>query len=588
MKRMGLEDSSTNTARAKSDYILNIEKQFLMMEKVLEPTHVYDRAVEINVAMRDGIKLLTTVYFPQGEGPWPVILERSPYPQLIPVLERTSKQYTKYGYVFVSQQCRGKGASEGNWAPFANERNDGIDTIYWIIRQSWMNGNMALYGHSYGGFEQWIVADLLPPEVKTLFIGVFGTERYRQMYMNGMFRHEIYTSWAIENSGVTVQGDLGQVYQQALHVKPHVDMDVELLGQQLPWYREWVTEVDRESEYWQTGLWAQLSRIPEEIRIPLFMVGGWYDHHLDGMVRGYKKLPEKVREESRFVIGPWIHTLQPGGDLEYPNSEFLNLVEAVNWFNHHLKGERYLHSKGVVETYFIRDAVWKIWEGWMEGNDTATLYLHSHRSDEDKALSLCFNVVEPSLATFQYDPEKPVRTIGGEALLAWISPGFHGARPSSILQDKPGTRQDVISFLTERLQADMRISGAVKVYLSVASDAEDTSFTVKISEVCPDGNSYNIRDGITSIAYRNEASQPQKYESGQVVQLEIELWPITWTLKKGSKLRLDVSSSNFPAYHIHSNVAGAWALQQNTRIANQQIHLGRGNRSCIEIPIVKD
>lgn len=569
------------------DYIKNMKNQFKRMELELPTSHHFHHFTKEKIAMSDGVKLMTKIYFPEGEGPWPVILERSPYPQIQEVLDLTSKQFTKYGYVVVSQECRGKGESEGEWVPFENERRDGLDTINWIIEQPWMNGNMAMYGNSYGGFEQWILADSLPHDVKTLFIGVFGTERYRQMYMNGMFRHEIYTSWAIENSGITVAENLGEIYQKAIRNRPHIDMDIEFFGKEFPWYRDWVSNVSKDSEFWQNGLWACLSKIPKKINVPLYLVGGWYDHHLDGMVCGYRNLSKKVKDESRFVIGPWIHSLQPGGDLDYLNADYLSLKEAVEWFNHQLKGEVYPYSKGVIDTYIIRDHKWKFHREWLASNDKEKFYLSPDQA-RGKGV-FCLEKVESdsNKITYQYDPNNPAYTIGGEALLAWISPGFNGCPPSSVRQEEAGKRSDILSFISEPLTEDMTISGSMKMFLTVSTDVEDTSFTVKVSELFPDGHSYNIRDGITSITYRNGAKNPQTYTPGERVNVEMELWPITWTIKKGSQLRLDISSSNFPAYHVHPNMKGGWAEQRETKTATQQIHIGKRSQSYIEIPLDK-
>jgi hypothetical protein len=160
--------------------------------------------------------------------------------------------------------------------------------------------------------------------------------------------------------------------------------------------------------------------------------------------------------------------------------------------------------------------------------------------------------------------------------------------PASVVQPPPGARPDVVSFLSEPLTEDLRIAGRIRACLFVSSDAEDTAFTVQVMEVLPDGKAVNIRDGITSLVYRNGATVPIRYTPGDVVEAVIELWPITWTVKRGSRIRVDVSSSNFPAYHVHPNIAGTWALIADTRAARQTIHLGGMYDSRIEFPVVSD
>jgi len=148
----------------------------------------------------------------------------------------------------------------------------------------------------------------------------------------------------------------------------------------------------------------------------------------------------------------------------------------------------------------------------------------------------------------------------------------------------PGQRDDVLSFISEPLAQDLLIAATVNVHISVSSDAKDTAFSVKLMEVFPDGKSYNISDGITSLAYRNESEVPVEYVPDDVVNICIKLWPITWCIKKGSAIRLDISSSNFPAYHIHSNFEGAWSEQKDIKVANQKIYIGKGYKSFIELP----
>jgi putative CocE/NonD family hydrolase len=160
--------------------------------------------------------------------------------------------------------------------------------------------------------------------------------------------------------------------------------------------------------------------------------------------------------------------------------------------------------------------------------------------------------------------------------------------PASVIQPVPGAREDVISFISEPVTEDVRITGRIRARLFVSSDAEDTAFTVQVMEVFPDGTAVNIRDGITSLAYRNGAASPLEYTPDEVVEAVIELWPITWTVKQGSRIRVDVSSSNFPAYHAHPNIAGIWANIPDTKTALQTIHLGGDYASRIEIPVAED
>ncbi|WP_248927164.1 CocE/NonD family hydrolase [Paenibacillus hamazuiensis] len=548
-------------------------------------THETGVSEAVRVEMRDGIALMTRIYLPKGEGPWPVVLIRHPYPGMLPLLEATAAVLSKRGYAAVVQDCRGTGESAGAWVPFVHEGDDGIDTIEWIKRQGWANGRIGTYGASYLSAVQWAMADRVPPEVKAMCISGFTTERYRQNYMNGMFRHDVYTGWAIGNSGVKDVRTEG-LFRRAVQVKPHIAMDRELFGVELPWYRKWITSVSPEDEYWQSGFWAELKEIPKRVRTPILMADGWFDQHLDGMVRDYGKLPEETRRRSRFFLGPWTHAMVPSGDLDYPDHDrFVLLREALTWFDRHLKGEPYPEPLGDLQTYVIREGRWRRWDGAIAPTEMRRFYLHK---DEDTgSLQLTETARDRNgSARYTYDPSYPVPTKGGAALLRYLGGEPDAAKAASVVQDPPGYRDDVISFLSEPLQHDLRIAGMMKARLIVSSDAEDTAFTVNVMEVFADGAAYNIRDGITSLAYRGGAPRPLDYRPHEPARIEIECWPITWTLKAGSRLRLDISSSNFPAYHAHPNLAGPWALQTEVRLAEQTVYYGGKHSSYLEIPVV--
>lgn len=539
------------------------------------------------VPMRDGAKLHTIVTLPQEGGLWPVILCRSPYPFMLADLLEQAKFWAERGYAFVLQECRGRGRSEGEWVPFVHETEDGLDTLTWVIGQSWSNGRIGTYGSSYSGILQWGMAEHLPPEVKTMFIGFAGIERYRQLYMNGMFRHDLFTTWTIWNSGYPPLLPQETLYREALSVRPHIEMDRHLFGHTLPWYRNWVTEIGPDSPFWNTGFWAELKEAPRKTKIPVMIAEGWFDHNLNSSVISYNKLPEPVRSESCFLIGPWVHTEDVAGDLDYPNHELWvpkHRRAALQWFNHYLKGEPFENEdlRGKVQTYLIGEGRWKSWDGWIKTNSVVRYELACtqgvhHRLTRRKPLA-------ENAVSYAYDPAHPVPTKGGAALMNYLSGAPDASPPASVYQDAPGTRTDVISFLSEELEEPLQISGPITTHLTVSSDAEDTSFTVCVMEQFADGTSCNIRDGITSLRFRG--GRASSYVPHEIVEVEIELWPIIWTLRKGSRLRVDISSSNFPAYHVHPNIDGPWALREEMKIAKQTIYTGPIRSSWIEIPVL--
>jgi len=550
-------------------------------------THEFGETRDERVMMRDGIRLMTHVWLPQGEGPWPVILQRNPYVNADNVCDPGLMIFVRYGFAVVHQECRGRHESGGEWEPFVHEREDGLDTISWITGQEWHNGNIGLYGPSYMSFNQWVLADSLPPEVKTLYLSVMGTEQHSLIYMNGMFRPDIYTSWTVTNAGVDWQDrDVNEVAVEAARYLPQSEMDKQLLGRTLGWYQSFLANPGAGDPLWQASLWHELSQAPARLNIPVHLTAGWFDIALDSMFATYSQLRPDIREASRMVVGPWAHAMQPYGDLTYPNGwvEGPNggLKAVLDWFNTMLKGEPYPSERGVVHAYTIGADCWESWQSWPPRHKMKQLYLCG--SNELGAAA----DGEQSEAIYTYNPEDPVPTAGGSGLLSVYGDSPFLPKAASVRQLEPGSRSDVITFLSAPLEHDLYLAGSIKITLHAASSAEDTAFTAKISEVFLNGEAYNIADGITSLAYRNGAQEAMAYTPGEKVDLTITCWPITWELKRGSRIRLDVSSSNFPAYHIHQNTAGNWAQQHQGPPAIQTLYWGGDMPSRIELPIMAE
>lgn len=540
---------------------------------------------EVMVPMSDGVHLRTYIYVPKQGNTWPCILIRNPYPHNQHFLEACYTQFVEHGYSVVIQSCRGTGGSQGDWEPFTNERQDGIDTLQWLIKQPFQNGNIALFGQSYCSFTTWVMADAFPPEVKTVFLDLFGIDRYGQMYMNGMFRHDIYTSWAFANSGVQTQSDPGELYHQALKITPHNMADSILLGKELPFYQSYISESSRNSPYWQEGLWADLLKIPAKINIPVFMVEGWFDHHLEGAIKGYEQLSPEIKNVSRLVIGPWDHIGNSPGELDYPNANILGTARikaGIEWFDIHLKGKESQLSP--VTYYRIGANQWEQLDGYSNTKKSSRMYLSQAENLPDTGLKLTHDIPSsPTSVSYDYDPSNPIGTYGGSALLAWIMPTFNGAPHGCLCQPSYADRNDILQFDSEPLKDAQSITGKIRVKLTVSTDAEDTAFSVKILEVFSDGRAFNIVDGITSLTYRNNSDELIDYVPNEKVTVLIEMWPTAWKLQVGSKIRVEITSSNFPAYHVHSNIKGQWASIKEQKVAKQTVYLNT-EHSYVELP----
>lgn len=315
------------------------------MREIMQQLPFAPEAEEIEIkhetiAMADGVNLVCHIAMEKNnKRRLPVIVTRTPYG--IKSL-RFFFEMAFYGYACVAVECRGTGGSGGKWEPSQNEKQDGIDTLNFIINKPWCNKKIGLTGSSYLSMCQWILGDCLPKEVKTLNIENYSPYRYSMLYTDRMFHLEAYGGWAAYNTGLDkTLCPKENLYDEILGFKPQIKMDEVLLGQKLPWYRKWITSANESDPYWKEGVWGQLYDMPEKINIPVLLHSGWYDPHLSGMLRAWNELAEETREKSLFIIAPQNHKQSACGDMELKNTEALCgrrfAKSRLIWFNRLLK-----------------------------------------------------------------------------------------------------------------------------------------------------------------------------------------------------------------------------------------------------------
>lgn len=546
-------------------------EQFLEMVRMsylttgVAVTHPEPIRREFTVPATDGSALFVYAYFPSEEGVFPVIVQRNPYANqgMDYILQAGGEEFAKRGYIYLCQHCRGTGRSEGTWEPHVNERADGLALLDWLCEQPWC-GNVGLMGDSYLSMVGWAVADQAPSKVKSMFLGNYGVDRFSSLYQDGMLRHDVVTAWTMENAGFPVSAD----YLESCLFRPHIQVDEMLWGGRLEWYRSYLSSPLRSDPLWNEGLWKEFSDIPKHIRMPLYISDQWYDHHLGSALYSYENLNDNSRAHSVLRIGGTNHFGTPClQDREIKNVAVNAVKEQMEWFELTLKQEKLPKAK--VYTYLINRDVWREWDTWPLPADEKMFLAFSAEGDGNiRALAA---QPQEGVVDFVYDPENPVPSHGAESML------HTKTAIGSLIQPEPGWREDVVSFLSSPLDADREIAGRIKVTLQVSTDAPDTAFTAKVIEVMPDGRAYNIRSTIAVIS-----AQHGHYTPGETVPLTLEMWDINWMLSEGSRLRVDVSSSDFPQYSVHPNLAGPWYEQTENRTARQKILCGC---SCIEIPV---
>jgi putative CocE/NonD family hydrolase len=529
-------------------------------------THKMGEVKTYRVRMRDGTELDTRVHLPKGDGPWPTLLVRDPY-QFSFYL--TCHMYVRYGYACVHQDVRGHGKSEGDWYPLRHEMEDGEDTFDWLLQQDWQNRKIAMVGASYVGLVQWAMADRFPPEVKTIVASVSHGDFYSMVYRGGHFTQAITGLWSAEIFyPLEDKEKAAKIWkEQVLGQRPANAVDPAIFKGAWASYKDYINHPEPDDPYWQQPYYTQLRQSHKALRVPAFLVARWHDFFLEGMLDRFPELP--ARSDSLLMISPGDHGGQTN-DLPYRNKVEHEFANSVAWLDHHLKGAPLPENLKPGYLYYLNGAdYWTHADRWPVGDtQEQTSYLAGLKAANACGGQLTANKPEGGdAAQYLYDPRNPVPTRGGSFLL---NPNL-----APVAVAKQGTeaceRADILSFLSDAYTEPARIMGSARVSLKVASDADDTAFTVKLSEVFEDGTVLGIRDDITSLAYRNGARSRLTYAPGDVVDVQFDLPPIDWTVQRGSRLRLDVSSSNSPAFPAHSNYAGLWSDIADTRVARQSV-----------------
>jgi putative CocE/NonD family hydrolase len=368
------------------------------------------------------------------------------------------------------------------------------------------------------------------------------------------------------NAGVRVTAD----YIESARYRPQVSVDEALWGRRLSWYRDWVTSTQRSDPYWREGFWALLAEIPSRVKVPVYIGEGWYDHHLGSALKTWEALSQEAKQQSALRIGAWNHGFAPCVEgIEAKNLENSDLATAYEWFDAILRGGKPPHTG--VSYYRIGADRWERAPGYpLASTGTVDCYLSGG--------ALAKNPLETGGARgYTYDPDDPVMIHGAESLFRSMK------SVGSLRQPECDDSADVLSFVSEPLEENLDILGKIAVELYVSSDAEDTAFTVRVMEVRGDGT-YNVRGSIATLAFRN-GDRREGYTPGDVVKLTIDMWDIAWRFQSGSRLRLDISSSGFPEYSVHTNRSGVWSEQESAVKAEQRVYFGGRYPSKVSLPL---
>lgn len=541
----------------------------------------------VEVPMRDGVKLHTEIFLPEGITKAPTILVRNPYDYLAIIEAMQCQTMTRYGYACVVQQVRGRMDSEGDWEPIIHERDDGIDTLEWLVKQPFVDGNIAMRGPSYLTCTQWAVADALPKEVKTLIPSVFGTDMRKVLYERGLLHPDVLTAWATLMPSRGMRHSAGSDYLAAARYLPAIEADEKYMTMKVGWYRDALGAAAPSAPYWETEQMRQFRATPEKVKVPMLFVGAFFDPFFMAQLDTWERLA--TRQQSTFVIGPWNHLGITSGDFDFSTApgRLDQWPLMLEWFEHTLKGQPLKTlTPGTVQTWGIGDSEWQTHTVWPPVNVTPTIL---ELGEAELANTCSGGVLSTSntpdeVAEFQFDPNNPVPTQGGASLLSFAFFRTLGFSPGPAEQGETCERDDVLTFRSAPTTRATRLSGTARLHLTVSSSAPDTAFVARLIAE-QNGQALLVRENAATLAYPTaEVIVPRQVAPNTPVELSIDFWPIEWVLPAGSRWRIDLMSSSFPALHVHSNRSGPWELETGADVARQHVLLG-GGKAWVALPL---
>ncbi len=543
----------------------------------------YQFEKNVMIPMRDGTRLAANIFKPKSEGSFPVILTRSPYGK--PGEQwGEAKRYVPAGFVLVVQDCRGKGDSEGVWDPFRYDPQDGFDTQEWVGAQSWCNGNIGTSGGSYVGWTQWASVTKRSKYLKTMVpIVPFGNVFNELAYDGGAFQLALLMGWGAAVGGAALGPE---ALQEAYHFLPLREYGNQF-NPKVPYLNDWIDH-HRYDDYWkQRGMGYEFSKVT----IPILNIGGWYDIFskatIDLVDQVRDSSESKLARRNQFVVmGPWAHG--PGvrkvGQLDFGEAAQLDLGQLqLKWFQYWLQeGETGIEDWPPYYLFVMGTNEWRGENEWpLKRTQWTPYYLHSNGaagSEDSDGLLSTDQPGSESTDVFTYHGENPVPTTGGNNLV--------GAPIGPMDQTEVEKRPDVLTYTTAPLESAVEVTGPIKMKLFAASSARDTDFTAKLVDVHPDGKAYNLCDGIVRARFRDGMDKAKFIEPGSINEYELDLWVTSNVFLQGHRIRVEVSSSNFPRYDRNPNSGLPFGSDVEMMPAHQTIYHDAEHPSHLLLPVI--
>jgi len=551
--------------------------------------------------MRDGVTLKVDIFRPQAEGRFPGVMLLTPYNKSGQAAR--ARNYAARGYVVVNADSRGRYESGGQWDPFSPEhKTDGYDLVQWIANQSWCTGKVGMYGLSYMGWTQWWTASQTPPALKAIVPEVAPPDNfYNCPYQNGIF-----VCWMVDwagalsdrlpySAGPGAYGGFAVNREAAYSKLPYIDFDKTRNYKPTTWWRKWIEQNTAEGEYWK-AIAYQTPESYARVQVPSLAISGWFDANFPGTPGNYLGMKKSGGSSSarrpRMVIGPWEHIInrnRVAAGVDFGEDAIIDWDGYVlRWFDYHLKGiENGVMADPPVHVFVMGRNQWRAAQEWpLPGTQFTKYYLHSgghaEAANSDGTLTTQPPGHEPP-DHYVYDPEDPTPSAG------FTNGHIDGPRDIS----QSAARSDVVVYDTPKLAEDVELVGPIQARLFAATNAHDTDWMIRLSDVQPDGRALFLGEGVMRARHRNtdgkfNASQLSKIEPDKAYEYTIEFWrPTGNVFRRGHRIRVEISSSYFPYYlrNPNSDIDNIGKVTE-FRAAKQTIFHDAERPSYVLLPVI--
>ena len=551
------------------------------------------------VPMSDGIILYADVYLPAAPGRYPTLVTRTPYGVQRDGVHEMIVKLAQHGYAVVVTDVRGRYESEGKWEPFRDEARDGYETIEWAAKQPFSNGKVATQGGSYVGHNQWAAASQNPPHLVAAFPALASTNIYGNwLTMGGAFRLSFNYGWGVVRMPNRIM--LPQYwhtenympenlkYDNVLMHLPLNDMDIVYEGAPVQHYRDWLKH-ESYDKYWKTI--SDEERF-EKITVPVHTLGGWFDIFIMGTINGYVGMKNhggssEARAGARMIIGPWGHgPTQSFGGVDFTPGAFKDMFDLqLRFYDFYLKGiKNGLDLEKPVQLFYMGVNKWRSESNWpVPGTEFREMYITSKGSANSVRGDGKLEIIRPEIKgsdKYRYDPMNPVPTTGGNNCCG--TPTIAGPADQRPIE----RREDILVYTSDFLEDTLTIAGPVRMKLYASTDGPDTDWMIKLTDVHPNGYSMPVSEGILRARFHEGLDKIKLLTPNQIYEYDIELTGTANAFLPGHRIRIDITSSNFPQFDRNPNTGDPLGSSPVTRVATQTIYHGGTNLSHILLPVV--